>query len=53
MLDMRAEKTLSKSDNEVFDAYIFGGVLGDHPPRDRCKYLRDDGFELRVLGKLQ
>ena len=47
MLDMRAKKTLSGSDNKEFDAYIFGGVLGDHPPRDRCKYLRDDGFQLR------
>jgi ribosome biogenesis SPOUT family RNA methylase Rps3 len=53
MLDMRAESTLSCKDNEIFDAYIFGGVLGDHPPRDRCKYLRDDGCTLRQLGKLQ
>ena len=36
MLDMRAKSTLTKNDNQEFDAYIFGGVLGDHPPRDRC-----------------
>ena len=50
MLDMRANSTLSHSDNIVFDAYLFGGILGDHPPKDRAKVLRDDGYTIRQLG---
>lgn len=33
MLDMRAEKELSPG--EQWSTLIFGGILGDHPPRDR------------------
>lgn len=53
LLDMRAEKTLCPSDGAQFGVFIFGGILGDHPPRDRTAALRKQGFELRNLGKLQ
>jgi len=38
MLDMRGEKELSPENN--WDYVVFGGVLGDHPPRDRPAPLR-------------
>ena len=33
LLDMRAEKTLSPDDGSKFEVFIFGGILGDHPPQ--------------------
>lgn len=30
--------------------YLFGGILGDHPPRDRTKALREHSEVLRHLG---
>jgi ribosome biogenesis SPOUT family RNA methylase Rps3 len=53
LMDLRAEKELSPSDSEQFSVFIFGGILGDHPPKDRTKYLRDIGFEKRHLGPIQ
>jgi len=50
LLDMRAEKTLDSKDIENFDYFLFGGILGDHPPKDRTKALRDQGYEIRKLG---
>ena len=44
---------MEPADKNKFDVFIFGGILGDHPPRDRTKVLRDLGFELRGLGKIQ
>jgi ribosome biogenesis SPOUT family RNA methylase Rps3 len=38
MLDMRGEKELCPDNN--WDYVVFGGVLGDHPPRDRPAPLR-------------
>jgi len=32
LLDMRAEKVLEPSDFENYDLFVFGGILGDHPP---------------------
>jgi len=43
---------MEPADKNKFDVFIFGGILGDHPPRDRTKVLRDLGFELRGLGKI-
>lgn len=31
-MDMRGEKSLEPQDSERFEFYIFGGILGDHPP---------------------
>ncbi|KAL4493087.1 hypothetical protein ABPG72_003172 [Tetrahymena utriculariae] len=53
LLDMRGEKELQPSDLEDYDAFVFGGILGDHPPKDRTKELRNEGFELRKLTKIQ
>ncbi len=50
---MRAEKDLQPSDAALFDCFLFGGILGDHPPRDRSKPLRDKGYTMRKLRELQ
>lgn len=51
MLDMRGEKSLSPG--EKWDYIVFGGVLGDHPPRDRPAPLRKHFCEIRQLGTKQ
>lgn len=51
MLDMRGEKELSPENN--WDYVVFGGVLGDHPPRDRPAPLRKHFLEIRHLGSMQ
>lgn len=33
LLDPAAAKDLSPEDGETFDAFLFGGILGDDPPR--------------------
>jgi len=53
MMDMRAPKQLEPSDDNQFALYVFGGILGDHPPRDRGKFLRELNFGLRQLGVKQ
>ncbi|KNC87180.1 hypothetical protein SARC_00708 [Sphaeroforma arctica JP610] len=53
LLDLRADKELSPEDLTEFDAVVFGGILGDHPPRDRTGCLRTHGFTTRVLGNRQ
>jgi ribosome biogenesis SPOUT family RNA methylase Rps3 len=53
LLDLRATKELSPSDANDFDVFIFGGILGDHPPKDRTSYLRAEGFDTRHLGAIQ
>ncbi|KAK2593527.1 hypothetical protein QQS21_008750 [Conoideocrella luteorostrata] len=53
LLDPAAAKDLSPEDGEVFDAFVFGGILGDDPPRDRTSELRKKGFEGRRLGPKQ
>ncbi|EGR29631.1 hypothetical protein IMG5_151790 [Ichthyophthirius multifiliis] len=50
---MRGEKELEPADFDKFDAFIFGGILGDHPPKDRTKELRDLNFEYRRLTEMQ
>ncbi len=37
VLDPEAEKTLEPEDSKSFDYYIFGGILGDFPPKKRTK----------------
>ncbi|CAD6898090.1 unnamed protein product [Tilletia controversa] len=36
-----------------FDWFLFGGILGDDPPRDRTASLRELGFPHRHLGGVQ
>ncbi|KAI1439103.1 DUF431-domain-containing protein [Xylaria sp. CBS 124048] len=53
LLDPRAEKDIGPDDGAVFDVFLFGGILGDDPPRDRTGELRAKGFEGRRLGPMQ
>ncbi|SMR60792.1 unnamed protein product [Zymoseptoria tritici ST99CH_1E4] len=53
LLDPKAEQDLSPEDGEKFDAFLFGGILGDDPPRDRTGDLRKLGFPGRRLGPEQ
>jgi ribosome biogenesis SPOUT family RNA methylase Rps3 len=53
LLDLRADKEMSPEDSQEFDVFIFGGILGDNPPRDRTSYLRNENFPTRHLGSIQ
>lgn len=53
LLDPRGESDLAPEDGEKFDVFVFGGILGDDPPRDRTAELRVKGFGGRRLGKEQ
>lgn len=39
LLDPRATVDLQPNDALQFDYFVFGGILGDHPPRDRTSEL--------------
>ena len=54
LLDLRAKKALCHDDRKILNVLIFGGILGDHPPRDRTRPLRDFlGDNMRHLGRMQ
>ncbi|KAL8770292.1 MAG: hypothetical protein Q9209_003928 [Squamulea sp. 1 TL-2023] len=53
LLDPAAKEELSPKDAYEFDIFVFGGILGDDPPRDRTSELRKKGFTGRRLGPLQ
>jgi len=53
LLDPAAAQELSIEDGEKFDVFLFGGILGDDPPRDRTSELRKKGFDGRRLGPKQ
>ncbi|KAI1462776.1 DUF431-domain-containing protein [Annulohypoxylon moriforme] len=53
LLDPQAEKDLNPEDKREFDVFLFGGILGDDPPRDRTSELRKKGFQGRRLGPVQ
>ncbi|KAJ3800974.1 SAM-dependent RNA methyltransferase [Lentinula aff. detonsa] len=54
LLDPKAEKELSPEDGDGrFEWFLFGGILGDDPPRDRTAELRVLGFPSRHLGPTQ
>ena len=53
LLDPAAKQELSPSDAEAFDVFLFGGILGDDPPRDRTSELRRKGYAGRRLGPKQ
>jgi ribosome biogenesis SPOUT family RNA methylase Rps3 len=42
LLDSDAKKTLCPYDADKFDFLIFGGILGDYPPKARTKELLGD-----------
>ncbi|KAF7366817.1 hypothetical protein MSAN_00940000 [Mycena sanguinolenta] len=54
LLDPKAELPLSPEDGDGrFEWFLFGGILGDDPPRDRTSELRVLGFPTRHLGPVQ
>ncbi|KAJ5901317.1 SAM-dependent RNA methyltransferase predicted [Penicillium tannophilum] len=53
LLDPSAQVELSPEDGETFDVFLFGGILGDDPPRDRTSELRKKGYVGRRLGPKQ
>jgi len=54
LLDPKAELQLSSDDGDGrFSHFLFGGILGDDPPRDRTGELRVLGFPGRHLGSAQ
>jgi ribosome biogenesis SPOUT family RNA methylase Rps3 len=53
LLDPQAKQELSSTDGQEFDVFLFGGILGDDPPRDRTSELRAKGFAGRRLGPKQ
>lgn len=53
LLDPRGSKELSPEDGSEFEWFLFGGILGDDPPRDRTGELRALGFAGRRLGPIQ
>ncbi len=54
VLDSEAEKMLTPEDAKNFDYFVFGGILGDYPPRKRTKEeLVVPGAERRHIGKEQ
>ena len=53
LLDPAAKQELTPADASHFDVYLFGGILGDDPPRDRTSELRNKGFIGRRLGPVQ
>ncbi|KAF2732451.1 DUF431-domain-containing protein [Polyplosphaeria fusca] len=53
LLDPAASQDLSPEDGETFEIFLFGGILGDDPPRDRTSELRKKGYQGRRLGPVQ
>ncbi|KAK5059898.1 hypothetical protein LTR84_009781 [Exophiala bonariae] len=53
LLDPAAKQELDTTDANQFDVFLFGGILGDDPPRDRTSELRKKGFTGRRLGPKQ
>ena len=54
LLDPAAEEDLEPQDNQKFQYFVFGGILGSHPRIDRTGILRKKyGFAGRRLGALQ
>lgn len=53
LLDPASTQLLSPADGLSYKYLLFGGILGDDPPKDRTKQLRDLGFVTRQLGNLQ
>lgn len=53
LLDLRGKKVLESAERKDFDAYVFGGILGDHPPKDRTFALRPLFTHSRNLEEIQ
>lgn len=56
VLDPEASQTLSPKESKLFDYFIFGGILGDNPPRKRTTpelTSKIRNAEARNIGKKQ
>ncbi|EPT01990.1 hypothetical protein FOMPIDRAFT_1023025 [Fomitopsis schrenkii] len=54
LLDPKADKEIAPEDGDGrFECFLYGGILGDDPPRDRTSELRVLGFPTRHLGPIQ
>ncbi|KAF9430461.1 hypothetical protein BGZ76_000824 [Entomortierella beljakovae] len=53
LLDPASPHVLSPEDGDNYEFFLFGGILGDDPPRDRTGELRKLGFATRHLGPVQ
>ncbi|TNY24680.1 DUF431-domain-containing protein [Rhodotorula diobovata] len=53
LLDPRAPAEIAPQDGNDYTWFLFGGILGDDPPRDRTGQLRAHGFPGRHLGPVQ
>ncbi|RIA83714.1 SAM-dependent RNA methyltransferase [Glomus cerebriforme] len=53
LLDPASNQVLEPADGDTFEYFLFGGILGDDPPRDRTAELRRLGFPTRNLGAKQ
>ncbi|KAG0222674.1 hypothetical protein BGW41_005874 [Actinomortierella wolfii] len=53
LLDPASPHVLAPEDGDKYDFFLFGGILGDDPPRDRTGELRKLGFATRHLGPVQ
>eukprot|EP00048_Salpingoeca_helianthica_P018444 m.242015 g.242015 ORF g.242015 m.242015 type:complete len:215 (+) comp25055_c0_seq1:41-685(+) len=53
LLDLDADQELQPADKDKMDYLLFGGILGDHPPRDRTSHLRPAATVIRHLGPEQ
>lgn len=55
VLDPTAEKTLTPKEAKKYDHFIFGGILGDYPPKKRTKkhLTRFLDIDARNIGKKQ
>lgn len=54
VLDPLAKKTLSSNELNRISHLIFGGILGDHPPKERTREIFPDQYVLRRnLGSKQ
>lgn len=55
ILDPDSNKTLTPEDSNNFNYFVFGGILGDHPPRKRTgpELTQFIKAETRNIGKAQ
>lgn len=50
LLDPRASQDIQPEESNSFDYFVFGGILGDHPPRDRTGEIKSQYPNL-VVGR--
>ena len=53
ILDPKARKKLEPKEAKKFDYFVFGGILGDNPPKGRTKLIKIPKAARRNLGKIQ